>query len=205
MPSLNITRHDNYQSYYHVYARGINKQRLFLDEQDFGYFVSLFPRYLSSEVSRNKFGKPYANFQNQVELLAYCLMGNHFHMFVYQEKQGALTFLMRSIMVSYSRYFNLKYKRTGPLFESRYKAAIILNDVHLMHITRYIHLNPRYWRRYPYSSLQYYIHSDLQPDWIVTSRILELFKDADDYLQFSADYQDHRDHLQSLKAQLADR
>lgn len=109
---------------------------------------------------------------------------------------------MRSLMTSYSRYFNLKYKRTGPLFESRYKAVRLDNDSYLQHITRYIHLNPRLWQTYRYSSLNYY-RAGREPEWLNTSKVLELFLSRKDYLEFVADYEEQKDMLAELKHQLA--
>ncbi|MCB9822905.1 transposase [Candidatus Nomurabacteria bacterium] len=132
-------------------------------------------------------------------------MSNHFHLLVYQKKLPYLEKLMRSIMTSYSRYFNLRYKRTGSLFESRYKAVHIDDDSYLQHITRYIHLNPRRWEQYRYSSLKYYKDTtNRQPVWLNTKPILDLFEDTDEYMQFVADYQEQRDILSELKYQLAD-
>lgn len=110
--------------------------------------------------------------------------------------------LMSSIMTSYSRYFNLKYKRTGPLFESRYKAVLIDSDTHLMHISRYIHLNPRYYKRYPYSSLPYY--KATPPEWLKPEKVLELFPSRSAYMEFLNDYQEHKRILDQLKKELAE-
>ncbi|MBL8121276.1 transposase, partial [Candidatus Saccharibacteria bacterium] len=150
MPRRNVLRMDAPESYYHVYARGANKHKIFLDEQDYVMFLQILERYLSPDEMRDKNGISYPNFYNNVDLLAYCLMPNHFHLLFFQRHQKMLTSLMQSVMTSYSRYFNKKYKRTGPLFESRFRASMITDDAYLHHITRYIHLNPRYWQQYEY-------------------------------------------------------
>ncbi|HJQ09031.1 MAG TPA: transposase [Candidatus Saccharimonadales bacterium] len=175
MPSPNTIRSDSGHAYYYVYARGINKEPLFIDKQDFCYFLGLFARYISKRNVYSSAGVPYATYWGELELLAYCLMNNHFHIFVYQVQQGALTGFMRGVMTSYSRYFNFKYKRRGAVFESRFKAALIMDEAYLLHITRYIHLNPRYWRRYPYSSLQYYLATAVKPEWLHVKRVQHLF------------------------------
>ena len=69
-------------------------------------------------------------------------MPNHIHLLVYQHQPQAMAQFMRSVLTSYSRYFNKRYKRSGSLFESRYKASLISDDAYLEHISRYIHLNP---------------------------------------------------------------
>ena len=95
-------------------------------------------------------------------------------------------------MTSYSRYFNHKYGRSGPLFESRYKASQILSDEYLLHISRYIHLNPDKWIDYPNSSLRAYLYDDV-PSWLNKIRIAELYGSAVKYLEYLEDYQEARD------------
>lgn len=204
MPSRNIIKKYVAESYYHVYARGINKQKIFCDASDYRYYTSLFVRYLSKEQAKSKDGVVYPHFASQIRLLAYCLMTNHFHLLVFQKDPDNLQQFMRSVMTSYSRYFNIKYKRTGPLFESRYKASRIDNDQYLQHITRYIHLNPRYWENYFNSSLKYY-RDGSEPEWLKSQEILKLFATRSEYMSFVRDYEGLRDTLSELKYQLADR
>ncbi len=204
MPSRNITKDQAPDSYYHVYARGSNKQKLFIEDVDYKYFLKLFERYLCEETVISKTGEIYPNFLDKIEVLAYCLMSNHFHLLIYQVDVPYLEKFMRSIMNSYSRYFNLKYKRTGSVFESRYKAVKIDQEAYLQHITRYIHLNPRLWEKHKYSSLKYYEIGN-EPDWLNTVRILELFTTRQSYIEFVADYEAMRNTLHNIKHQLADK
>lgn len=204
MPSRNIIKVNIPDSYYHVYARGTNKQKLFLEAADYKYFLSLFERYLSQKPISDRMGVVYPHFYGRIELLAYCLMQNHFHLLFYQVEVTAMEKLMRSIMTSYSRYFNIKYKRTGPLFESRYKASLLDQDAYLQHISRYIHLNPRNWQTYRHSSLRYYKSDDV-PEWLKPAKVLALFSGGGDYMDFVADYEQHKQMLDELKYHLADR
>lgn len=203
MASRNVLRVDIADSFYHVYDRGASKSKIFLEDEDYTVFLNLLKRYLSPDEVHDSSGRVYANFYDSVELLAFCLMPNHFHLMVYQVDEGALSNLMHSVMASYSRYFNNKYDRSGPLFESRYKASRVSGDSYLFHISRYIHLNPKDWRHWPWSSLPYYLDS-LDAGWVRPERVLELFKDRQAYLSFVEDYEDHKDHLKLIKAQLAD-
>lgn len=205
MPSRNVIKEQAPESYYHVYARGSNKQKIFLEAADYRYFLNLFERYLSDEPAISKTGEIYPHFKNQVTLLAYCLMSNHFHLLMYQNDIPSLEKFMRSLMTSYSRYFNLKYKHTGSLFESRYKASRIDSDSYLQHITRYIHLNPRRWQTYRYSSLRHYAEPAEAPVWVDPKVILEVFDNTHQYMEFVADYEELRDEMADLKYQLADR
>jgi len=203
MPSRNTYRIDRPDSYYHIYARGASKQSIYLDEYDYRYFEKLFARYLSKDQKFNKEGVSYPNFYNKAELLSFCLMENHFHLLVFQKQKGSITQLMRSLMTSYSRYFNLKHKRTGSLFESRYKSSIITTDSYLEHISRYIHLNPRYWKRYKHSSLRFY-GTESRPEWIMPNKIINLFQPKESYYKFLLDYEDHKRMLDEIKGELAD-
>lgn len=202
MPSRNVLKDDIPESYYHVYFRGGNKARIFREPADYEKFLQLFARYLALREIKNAAGISFPNYAHKIELLAFCLMPNHVHMLVYQHAQGTMTELMRSLLTSYSMYFNKKYKRTGPLFESRYKASRITNDAYLHHISRYIHLNPRLWRDYEYSSLPYYLHQ-VTDDWIVPRRINELFVSPTEYLHFMEDYEEAKEMMDILKLEMA--
>jgi putative transposase len=203
MPSRNIVRQDSPESYYHVYARGHNKQAIFLDNDDFEYFTNLFSRYMSKAAMPDRTGVPYPHFARQLRLLAYCLMPNHFHLLVFQLEENALGKLMQCIMVSYTRYFNHKYKKRGPLFESTYKSSPITDTAYLEHISRYIHLNPRYWKRYKHSSLRFYLQLE-SPEWLQPQEILSMFSNRTDYLNFNLDYIERKQELDDIKEMLAD-
>lgn len=203
MPSKNIIKEQAPESYYHIYARGNNKQIIFIDDTDYRYFLALLERYLSKETAISKAGMIYPNFINRVELLSYCLMANHFHLLIYQFEMFDMEKFMRSLMTSYSRYLNLKYKRTGSVFESRYKAVRINQDSHLQHITRYIHLNPDMWETYKYSSLKYYKEGN-EPSWLKNTKILELFTSRANYMDFITDYKEMHDVLKNIKREIDD-
>lgn len=203
MPGRNVYKSHLPDSYYHVYSRGVNKQPIFLEEQDYAVFLNLFKRYLSKEPSKDSKGREYPNYHGQVELLAYCLMPNHVHALIYQHDKKAMMLLFKAIMTTYVMYFNKKYKRVGPAFQSRYKASQIMNDTYLLHISRYIHLNPKNYQKWPYSSLPYYL-SRQTADWVKPKRIMELFDDRKEYQEFVADYEGHKEALEEIKYELAD-
>lgn len=202
MPSRNILKDDVPESFYHVYFRGGNRSRIFRDTADYEKMLRLFQRYLSLEETKNSAGISFPNYSNRIELLAFCLMPNHVHLFVFQKQQHVMTEFMRSLLTSYSMYFNKKYKRTGPLFESRYKASLISDDTYFLHISRYIHLNPREWQSYEYSSLPYYLQQ-ISDDWIKPEKVLEQFTDHSDYREFVEDYQENKKLIDILKNELA--
>lgn len=187
MPSRNIIRLDDPDSYYHVYSRGVDKSDIFIDHEDKEYFLYLFSRHLSDSTKVSQKGYRYPSYKNLLELLCFCIMDNHFHLLVYQSKQGGVTKLMRSVLTAYTRYFNDKHKRRGPLFESRYKASRIDSDRYLLHISRYIHRNPHDWRNYSYSSLDYILNGN-EPQWLQTDKICRLFPSSKAYLRFLKEY-----------------
>lgn len=202
MPSKNVLKIDIPETYYHVYARGGSKLPIFLSEDDYAVFLNLLKRYLSPTPVRDKSGRQYPHLRGKLELLAYCLMPNHFHLLVYQHEPATMSALMQGLMTSYSRYFNTTHHRSGPLLESRYKAVPLTNQAYLEHITRYIHLNPKDWRDYSYSSIHSYLGTRNE-DWLQPERILHLFKDTAEYLHFVNDYQDHKAMLDKIKHDLA--
>ncbi len=203
MPSRNIVKVDVPQSYYHVYARGHGRKKIFRDDEDFDMFTALFERHLSNEPVSNSFGRQYPHLRGNVTLVCYCLMSNHFHLLLHQESVGAMSRLMRGIMTSYSMYFNKKYNSSGALFESRYKASRISNDMYLMHISRYIHLNPKDWMAYPHSSIHsYYLGA---PEWLDSQPVIDLFGSPAKYADFLNDYTDYKESLAVIEGELANK
>lgn len=203
MPSRNILKIDASESYYHVYARGRSRQKIFRDENDFAMFLNLFERYLSTEQKVDAYGKPYPHLRGDVSLLCYCLMNNHFHLLIYQTSEGAMSQLMRGIMTSYSTYFNKKYKLSGGLFESRYKASRISSDPNLMQISRYIHLDPKNWMQHPHSSIHaYFMGAD---EWLEPAPIVKLFGSTPVYADFLNDEADYKQSLKTIKDELANK
>jgi hypothetical protein len=136
--------------------------------------------------------------------LAFCLMQNHFHLLVFQYKKDVITKLMRSLCTSYTMYFNNKYGRVGHLFQSRYKASIIDSDSYLQHISRYIHLNPKDYTDWQFSSLPYYL-GYLHADWVNPKPIVDIFSSPSEYLEFISDYKEYSESLDELRSQLADK
>lgn len=202
MPSRNVLKIDIPDSYYHVYARGRGRQDIYHDDEDYRVFLNLFKRHLSIEAITDNYNVPYIHLRGELELLCYCLMPNHFHLLLYQIEQSAMSRLMRSVMVGYTRYYNKKYATSGSLFESTYKASRVSSDAYLQHISRYIHLNPKQWRTYEYSSLAYYERGN-SPEWLQPDRIIELFPSRKGYKEFVQDYEEYKAVLDGIKHELA--
>lgn len=141
MPSKHAVKTYIEQGIYHVYNRGVEKRSIFMDESDYKLFLYFLKRYLTDDVNevRPRWRKDL--FRN-ISLLSYCLMENHFHLLLKQESKESMTIFMRCLSNSYTKYFNQKYNRVGPLFQGKFKAILVQKDEYLLHLTRYIHLNP---------------------------------------------------------------
>lgn len=132
--------------YYHIYNRGNDKRVIFHDNQDYQRFVSLM--YLSNtkiNFRMNDISKDVYNFdrgKKLVEVGAYCLMSNHFHLILIQTEEGSISKFMQKLSTGYSMYYNQKYKRTGSLFEGKFKSEYANSDRYLKYLFSYIHLNP---------------------------------------------------------------
>lgn len=200
MPTKNVVKVFVPNAFYHVYNRGWNLGKIFLDEADYSYFEQLLARHLSEHPAEDEDGRQYRHFRPEVQLVAYCLMGNHFHMLFYQSDESAITRLMRSLMTAYTAYFNARHKRRGSLFESRFKAVWIGNDTQLMHITRYIHLNHSNNAIWDHSSYRDYLGSPR--GWITPQPVLEIFTSKESYVEFVADYEEVQRERDSIKQDL---
>jgi len=171
MPAKNSLKLYLENSYYHIYNRGAGKSKIFKDKQDYLVFLDKLQKYLDPNSQYS--------FDKKINLIAYCLMQNHFHLFVFQKTKDGMEMFMRSLSTSYAMYFNKKYERSGTLFQGRYKAAFVETEPYLLHLTRYIHLNPAElvsnWREYPYSSYKNYLGKK-EDNWLIPDPILAFFK-----------------------------
>jgi putative transposase len=134
--------------YYHIYNRGNSKQKIFQDKEDYLRFLGLLYA-CNSENNFRIFGlekkeSPYDFERNKqiVSIGAYCLMPNHFHILITQQKEGGISKFIQKVTTAYVMYYNKKYKRTGGLFEGKFKVEHSGNDRYLKYLYSYIHLNP---------------------------------------------------------------
>lgn len=206
MPTRNVVKNYGEGQYYHVYNRGVDRRNIFQDDQDYRYFMSLMKRYLSPKTEVDSKNRDYPNYSDLVELCAFCLMPNHFHLVFYLKERQGIEKLMRSVMTSYSRYFNTKYRRLGPLFQNVFLASRLGDERYFWHITRYVHLNPidigKEWRNYPYSSITYY-SGERRAGWLHEERFVETAEERQKYQDFVMDYEDLHETLDDIKSELA--
>ena len=138
--------------FYHVYNRGNDKRAVFKNEKDYKRFILLLylcnggtPVHISNLLNQ---GLPLIELFNKdrgeqfVEIVAYCLMPNHFHILIKEKTEGGISTFMGKLATAYVMYFNTKYERKGTLFEGPFGARHIDTDEYLNWVFSYIHLNP---------------------------------------------------------------
>lgn len=150
---------------YHVMARGVARMPTFLDDEDRRSFLAVLGKLVE---------------QGALEVHAYCLMPNHYHLLV-RTPQGELARWMRHVSGDYVRRFNPRHRRVGHLWQGRYKAILVESGAYFHECSRYIHLNPnrakitRPAERYRWSSYRNYVGGPAAVPWVETRGILEDF------------------------------
>jgi putative transposase len=146
------------KEYYHVYNRGVNKMKTFMNPHDYWRFIFLL--FLCNDVepvkleniTRNELGLTLLKMQEKifkqergesiVDIGAFCLMPNHFHILLRERVDGGVPKFMQKISTAYTMYVNKRHGRTGALFGGSFKAEHVTDDVYLKYLFAYIHLNP---------------------------------------------------------------
>jgi putative transposase len=141
---------------YHVFTRSIAGYKIFNDSIEYERMQDLIQYYQSSKpvVKFSRFLKLPKDLKNSlgndqeiknaklVEIISYCLMPTHLHFVLKQIRENGISVYMNRMLNSYTRYFNIKHGRKGPLWEARFKSVLTETDQQLLHLTRYVHLNP---------------------------------------------------------------
>lgn len=133
--------------FYHIYNRGNNKSAIFYNDSDRKRFIKLL--YVCNSATPVVFktiqGHPLDKIKRGdtlVDIGAYCLMPNHFHLLLKEKEEGGISRFLEKLLTGYSMYFNKRYERTGKLFEGRFRAQHVDTDEYLKYLFAYIHLNP---------------------------------------------------------------
>jgi len=139
---------------YHIFSKSIAGFEIFRQELEYQRMKNLISYYKQEKPSlrfsmfmeiKNKeklFQKHFSEKRNLIDIIAYCFMPTHIHLVLKQLVANGISISMNNILNSYTRYFNVKTKRKGPLWESRFQRVLVKSDEQLLHLTRYIHLNP---------------------------------------------------------------
>lgn len=179
--------------YYHIYNRGVDKRMVF---QRYGHYLRFLTTIRTilktgSATQRLSYNQSLA-LNSKINILSYCFMPNHYHFLVHQIEDGGITEFMHKLDTSYTKYFNLNSHRTGRLFEYTFKAKIIESDELLLHVSRYIHLNPviahlvELPQEWKWSSYREYFDIESHPI-CQTEQILSFFPAVDEYKKFIHD------------------
>lgn len=200
---------------YHIVNRGVDKRPIFNEWRDFQRFLETSayyqreeqsPRfsYLTPEELKKILDIPPK--QKIVEIICYCLIPNHFHFLLKQNKNNGISKFLSLVSNSYIRYFNTKYKRRGTLLEGNFRSVLIEDENQLLHVSRYIHLNPvssfitKDLKNYRWSSYHSFIDPKIKS--IIncqTNLILEHFSSMKKYQKFVIDHQDYAQQLEKIK------
>lgn len=204
---------------YHTYNRGVEKRPIFLIRKDYLRFIALINYYrfancpikfshfkgLSVEKREKILIRLEGKSKKLVDIIAFCLMQNHVHFLLRQLQDNGISKFMAKTTNGFSHYFNLRHERVGHLFQGNFGAVRIENEEQLLHVSRYIHLNPAssYLIKieniddYEYSSFPEYVNEKI--GFCNTKEILSYFKSRDDYKKFVYDHADHTKQLENIK------
>lgn len=207
--------------YYHVFNRGINKQPIFLKRREYKRALEAFQFYsfatqklrlskffLLSQTERERLWIQMINANNKlVDILCFCLMPNHFHFLLEQKIDDGISKFMGDFQNSYTRYFNTSHRGIGPLLQGQFKAVRIEDDEQLLHLSRYIHLNPytsfivkelEDLLDYPWSSFPEYL-SKIETGICKKAQILSQFPNTEAYRSFVFDQANYQRELEKIK------
>lgn len=206
--------------YYHLYNRGVEKRPVFTNKREYKRALETLNYYRFSNASpkfskflvqpperKSEFLARFAFQENKlVEIVSFCLMPNHFHFLVKQLKDRGIAAFVSNFTNSYTKYFNTKHERNGPLFTGVFKAVLVETDRQLLHLSRYIHLNPvtsfiireEYLDSYAWSSLGEYLGT-AKNTIVDTKELLSNFSSRDKYRTFIYDQVQYAQELEKIK------
>lgn len=203
---------------YHLFNRGIDRRPVFTGLYEYKRAQELIKYYQVEEppVSYSKFLQQPEQLRQQiveqmrrdkksVNILSYCLMPNHFHFMLQQNTEKGIANFISNFTNAYTRYFNTKHERKGPMFEGVFKAVLVESDEQLIHLSRYIHLNPvvsslvsiERIKDYPWSSYASYLTES--NGYIHTNLILSIMESSAKYEKFVLDYVEYVKKLHVVK------
>lgn len=206
------------QQVYHVFNRGVGGQRVFLNVRDYqraldviGFYCFKKPQLRFSFYNRlpdkqkEEFLSNLKKGQPVVEIICFCLMPNHVHFLLKNLEDDGISKFMANFQNSYAKYLNTKTKRFGTLFQQNFKAVRIESDEQLIHVSRYIHLNPvtsylieaEDLENYRWSSYPDYVNS--QKSFIKKNLVLDQFKSVANYRNFVLNQADYQRKLVEIK------
>lgn len=205
---------------YHIFNRSIGHTTIFKELKNYQRLINLveFYRFNKPPVRFSHFNRLTESvkieFLNKIHLseklidiYAFCLMPNHFHFLVKQLKDNGISQFTSNLQNAYAKYFNIKYQRTGSLFQSMFKVVRIETESQLIHVQRYIHLNPLtsyilkdFKELYKYKWGSFGSYTQKHPyNFINTKPILKLFNNKKDFTSFTSDQIEYQKQLHQIK------
>lgn len=208
-------------STYHVFNRGVAKMPTFIQDRDYERLIQDINYYrfanvplkysqlqvLSSLQQEQIMKSLVEKDEKLVKILSFVLMPNHFHFLLEQLTENGISKFIANVTNSYTKFFNTKKSRVGPLFQGRFKAVLIETEEQLIHVHRYHHLNPytdgivgsfEELLHYQYSSLPAYIGKS-HLDFVDSELILSRFEDIKTYTRFLHNQTDYQRRLAKIK------
>lgn len=161
-------------AHYHIYSRGVDHRKIFIDDHDCDTFLKIF-----NNISKRKSSLVYA----------FCLMTNHFHLYL-ATPEANIDELMRDSLSKYVKYFNQKYERTGHLFESRYQDKIVFDPIYSLLLLKYIHMNPVAAQMvekpedWEWSSYKLYLNNETRYGLLNNNKIMSNFTSMESFVAF---------------------
>jgi len=200
--------------YYHIYNRGVDKMDIFKNSYDFKRFIKTMLYYqIAGPKPRFSLFAPTTNLLDEskknVEIICFCLMPNHFHFLLKQLVDKGITEFISKLSNSYTKYFNIKKGRVGYLFQGEFKSVLVGTNEQLLHLSRYVHLNPlvsdltKNLNEYTWSSYPEYLGLTSQKN-CTKEIILDQFKSKEYYKNFTLDQESYGRDLEIIKHQLFD-
>lgn len=204
--------------FYHIYNRGVARQPTFLIKHDYeqALLTLSYYHFVNPPMRLSRFKGLIQKEQNavldkiqsnarHVEIVSFVFMPNHFHFLLKQLTENGISTFLSQFTNSYTKYFNTKRNRVGAIFQGVFKSVHVESDEQLLHLSRYIHLNPvvssvileNKLLSYPWSSLPDYIKSESSFVWL--NPILEYFSSPRDYERFIFDQVDYGKKLEQIK------
>lgn len=219
--------------YYHIYNRGNGKSIIFKCKNDYNRFLFLLfaangqnPVRIDNlmQLCRQQ-GRSLLSFMDDidrgdtlVDIGVYCLMPNHFHILIREKKENGITEFMKKLSTAYAMYFNKRYGRTGSLFEGRFKAQHVDDDMYLKYLFAYIHLNPvkliesqwkeiglkdtkkamKFLNEYNYSSYQDYVNKSDKGVILNKPVFPEYFSTFNDFKVYINEWMEDRDEYSNI-------
>ena len=184
--------------FYHIYNRGVDKRVIYNNKNDLDRFFKCMDEFNSVEpigsIYENSFNKPPLGSSTSklgkkrgkklVNFVCYCLNSNHYHFLLEQVAENGIEKFMHRLGTGYTKYFNIKNKRSGSLFQGRYKSAHIDNNEYLLHLSSYINQNNKIHKNNNLykSSLDEY--TSINNTFCKKDIILDQFKNISEYNEF---------------------